>query len=306
MKLYLAPMEGITGHIFRNIHRKYFATADRYFTPFISMSRKLSPRAKRDILPENNQGIDLIPQIMVADAKEALYLSYKISEYGYSQLNINAGCPSGTVVTKHRGAGLLKEPEYLESLLYGIYSSDERLDYSIKLRLGWKDIKEWENISKIVGKYPFTEVIIHGRVREEFYNGDAHREALNIAQVNITSPISYNGDIYTIEDYQKLTEDYPFIDSVMIGRGILRNPGLFDEILTGNKPQKEITLTFINELFDMYFDIYQDEINTLYRMKELWYYLGLSHPQGEKDLKIIKKTRSVLEYKEAAKRILLK
>lgn len=306
MLLYMAPLEGITKYSYRNIHRKHFAEADRYFTPFISMSRKLSSKVKNDIEPSHNEGIDIIPQIMVANTFETLYLSnLLLDKYGYNHLNINAGCPSGTVVTKYRGAGLLRDHENLHSFLEELFSESRPTQYSIKLRMGYKDVSEWENISKIIGEYPFTEVIIHGRVREEFYNGTAHRECLHIAGENIKSSICYNGDIYTYEDYSELTTEFPWLEKVMIGRGILRNPGLFNEIKTKQPTDNKAIFAFMDELFESYLDLFRNDINTLYHIKELWFYLGQRYPEKEKDLKIIRKTKSIPEYKDAVRRILL-
>ena len=303
----MAPLEGITKYLYRNIHQKHFGAADRYFTPFISMSRKLSSKVKQDIIPEHNEGLNVIPQIMVANSTETLYLANMLQSYGYNQLNINAGCPSGTVVTKLRGAGLLKDTDNLHSFLEDLYNGSHACDteFSIKLRLGWESLNEWEKISKIVGEYPFTEVIIHCRVRSEFYNGSSHKEALYTARENISSPFCYNGDIYSIEDYTALSDEFPWLERVMIGRGILRNPGLFNEIRTGKKTERKAVYAFMDELFEAYRGLFKNDINTLYHTKELWQYLAFSYPECEKDLKIIRKTKSIPEYKDAVRRILL-
>jgi len=307
MKIYLAPMEGITGYNYRNAYREAFADADRYFTPFISTHKKLGNKVKDEISPDNNPGINLVPQVMVATGDEYLELERLIGAYGYNELNINAGCPSGTVVTKNRGAGLLKNPDNLERLLTQVFDKNISA-VSIKTRIGWENTDEWKKIAKILGEFPFSEVIIHARVREEFYNGHAHRDAMSVANEYIHCPICYNGDLFSAEDIADIEKEYPWLDSVMIGRGLLRRPWLIEEYRRGEKlsEQEQRTQTFemLNNLFAVYMKKWNSEINTLYHMKELWFHLGESFPDSQKDLKTIRKTKSVAEYNLAVSHIL--
>lgn len=314
MKIYLAPMEGVTGNTYRRIYGRHFENADRYFTPFISAHEKrLGKKAINELLPENNPDQNLIPQIMVGTLKEYMELERLIGCYGYNELNINAGCPSGTVVSKNRGSGLLKEWDKLDDLLEQIFDyTSQRV--SIKTRLGWSDVAEWEQLAKVYGRYPLTEVIIHARVKEEYYKGSPHWECLDIAHEYIKAPIIYNGDIYTVQEAEDLIRKYPWIDGIMVGRGVLRNPLLIQELeaFVGNNKEKnneetnnnQLIFDFMSDLFNEYMSIFNSEINTLFHMKELWSHLGASYPDNSKDLKIIYKTKSVSEYKLAVKRIL--
>lgn len=303
MKIYMAPMEGITGYTFRNIYRQTFSDADRYFTPFISIHEKFGWKVLNEINPDNNQGIDLIPQIMVTSSDEALRLYEMLGEYGYKSININAGCPSGTVANKRRGAGLLRDPDDLDRLLYELFEKCSA-DISIKTRIGWSDPAEWEKLAQVYSKYPFSEVIVHARVREEYYNGKPHMEAMDIVKDLINSPIIYNGDIYTVEDAEHIMTEYPWLEGVMVGRGVFRNPGLIDELkgeaATGNDKIYE----FITNLYEAYLQRFESEINTLYHMKEVWSYLGNRYPANEKELKVIRKTKKASEYKTAVSAIL--
>ena len=305
MNYYLAPMEGITGYTYRNVYRKYFVEADKYFTPFISTHEKLGNKEKRELDPQNNIGINLIPQIMIGSVREELQLEKLITPYGYDELNINAGCPSGTVANKARGAGLLRDTDYLDELFENLFDNCT-CKLSLKTRLGWSDVSEWEEIAKIIGRYPFREVIIHTRVREEFYRGKAHDEAMDIAGEYIKVPKCYNGDIYTVEDARNIQDKYPWLDAIMIGRGILQNPALIDELKGQDlSTRSERILEFMEDMFETYLVLFNSEINTLFHMKELWGYLGNSYPGHEKELKTIRKTRNITEYKLAVRRILL-
>lgn len=298
-------MEGITGYTYRNVYCRHFENFDRYYTPFIPAHKKFGNKYKAEILPENNKGLDVVPQIMIGNSEELKELEALILPYGYEELNINAGCPSGTVVGKNRGSGLLRDASKLDSFLEDIFDNVD-CELSIKTRLGWGDYSEWEELAKVIGRYPFTEVIIHARVREEFYNGKPHIEAMQIADEYIKVPKCYNGDIYAIQDVKKLQEVYPWIDRIMIGRGILSMPTLLEEIKDGfeDKTKNVRIAAFMDDLFETYLVQFGSEINTLYHMKELWSHLGKSYPNHEKALKTIRKTKSKSEYKAAVEKIL--
>jgi len=310
MKIYLAPMEGITGYTFRNVYRKFYEDAYRYFTPFISHHMKFGSKVINEISPDNNSGIDIVPQLMIGNYEEAIGLCDLLHDYGYSEVNINIGCPSGTVVHKHRGSGLLQDPLELDSLFEELFAYLHVL-ISVKTRIGWSDVAEWPKLAEVIGRYPFSEVIIHGRVREEFYTGQSHRESLAIAKEYIDAPIIYNGDIYSTQDALELANEYPWIDGIMVGRGILRNPALIEQLKCSfagkDTPENDNARVydFINELYEKYLELFQSEINTLYHMKEIWGFMGESYPDAEKDLKCIRKTKSVAEYKSAVNRILI-
>jgi len=284
-------------------------SADRYYTPFIPAHKKFGNKYKAEILPENNKGIDLIPQIMIGDSMELKELENLILPYGYDELNINTGCPSGTVVSKCRGAGLLRDIDHFDAFLEDLFDN-KSCKLSIKTRLGWSDYSEWKKIAEVIGRYPFTEVIIHARVREEFYNGIPHIEAMQIADEYIKTPKCYNGDIYSLEDLEKINIQYPWLDEFMIGRGILTNPSLIEQIKCGDKFEQndlEINkriLAFMDDLFETYLVQFGSEINTLYHMKELWSHLGKNYPEHEKELKTIRKTKNKSEYKVAVANIL--
>ena len=257
MKLYFAPMEGITGYVFRNAYAACYGGVDAFFTPFLS-NPVLNQIELHDILPENNQGIRVIPQILTNRPETFEAIATTLKDYGYPEVNLNLGCPSGTVVAKGRGAGALREPRTLDRLLYGIFEKSP-LPLSVKCRIGIFSEAEWEDILEVLLKYPMTELIIHPRVQKQFYNGEVHMEAFRTAYRQIvTEPfgsagdedashaawvaagdtrgeaslrLCYNGDIRTPADLSSLLSEYPGVSAVMLGRGLLWDPELAERYL---------------------------------------------------------------------------
>lgn len=278
MQFYLAPMEGLTGYVYRSAYHKYFPAADRYFTPFIT-NKKMSSRERNDILPEHNEGMTVIPQILTNQAEDFLSLTKELKEYSYDTVNLNLGCPSGTVVAKRRGSGLLAWPHTLDAFLDEVFSScDCRI--SIKTRLGTTDTDEWETLLAIYDKYPLEELIIHPRVREDFYSGTPRLDAFSRAYEVRKAPLCYNGDIFTVEDLKRIEREFPQITAVMIGRGVLRHPGLTGQLHGKDLPEKSVWEAFAGQLRDEYVRISINEEKALFKLKEIWSYLRWSFPES--------------------------
>jgi len=228
MKFYLAPMESMTGYIFRNAYHKYFHNVDKYFTPFIA-STGLSHKELNDILPSHNEGMCVVPQILTNKVEDFLIIADKLKDFGYETVNLNLGCPSGTVVAKKRGAGMLADTEELNRFLDGIFAKC-KTKISIKTRIGMEDEKEWESLAEIFNTYPLEELIIHPRLRVDFYKNPIHYEVFEQALKGIKAPVCYNGDIHSVEKYNAFIKQFPEVDTIMLGRGVFMNPGLIDEI----------------------------------------------------------------------------
>ncbi|MEQ8199412.1 MAG: tRNA-dihydrouridine synthase family protein, partial [Clostridiaceae bacterium] len=197
MKYYLAPMEGITGYIYRNSYEKFFCNIDKYFTPFIvpNRSRSLKTKELRDILPENNKDINnIVPQILTNDSEGFIATAKKLQQLGYKEINLNLGCPSGTVVSKNRGSGFLAQREELDVFLDEIFKMDH-MKISIKTRIGKDSPEEFYELIKIYNKYPLEELIIHPRTRNDFYGNKPNLEVFKDALSLSTNPVCYNGDI---------------------------------------------------------------------------------------------------------------
>lgn len=208
MLYYAAPMEGITTYIYRRAHTRFYGGIDKYFTPFIA-GKKMTTRETRDVLPENNEGVVLVPQILTNKAGDFLEIARRLAAYGYDTVNLNLGCPSGTVAARKRGAGFLSEPEALDAFLYEIYEKCP-LKISVKTRLGISDPDEWDRLLSVYAKYPLQELIIHTRLLQEFYTGATHPEAYALAARRLRAadgeqtwsagiPLCYNGDILSAE-----------------------------------------------------------------------------------------------------------
>lgn len=292
----MAPLEGITTYIYRNIHHHRFPGLEKYYTPFVSptSNHDFKSREKRDVLPENNRGIPLVPQILSNHADEFLYTAERLIEYGYSEINLNLGCPSGTVVAKGRGSGFLSDLEGLNRFLGEIFDK-LAVPISIKTRIGRNEPSEFRDILAIYNKYPICELTIHPRVRADFYRGTPDWDVFEEALENSVNPVCYNGDINSVEDYERFCERFPTVEQIMIGRGLIANPALVREIKTKQPMSWQERVQYAQELQCAYEKI-MPEIPVLYKMKEIWSYMATAHPDSAKVWKKIKKTKHLAEY----------
>ncbi|GFZ32402.1 tRNA-dihydrouridine synthase [Clostridium zeae] len=300
MKYYLAPMEGITGYIYRNTYEKLFHNIDKYFTPFIVANKGLSLKTRelRDVLPENNKGMNIVPQILTNDSEAFINTTKKLQQFGYNEVNLNLGCPAGTVVKKNRGSGFLAIREELDIFLSEIYKMDD-IKISIKTRIGKDTPEEFYELIKIYNKYPIEELIIHPRTQKDFYGNKPNLEVFRDALALSTNPVCYNGDIFTVDDYNRITEAFPEVKTVMLGRGILANPGLMDLIRNETKTDKKVLKDFHDEIFKQYIELFNEDRNAMFRMKELWGYMSHIFTDNKKYIKRIRKSEKLSNYNEA-------
>ncbi len=325
-QFYLAPMEGITTYIFRNAIAKFYGGLDRYYTPFLTASH-LKGRELRDVTPENNKGIDIVPQILTNDAELFLVITKQLSELGYREVNLNLGCPSGTVVSKGRGAGFLDCPDKLDVFLDEIFVGAEKLavNISIKTRIGMEFLSEWEDILKVYINYPIKELIIHPRLRNEFYNGEVHVDAfLRAQEIDAQTTLCYNGDIVDITSYQNIMNKIQSQEeiNVMIGRGLLMNPNLANELNIYNdglhnsynesnpgfiksSEDKKKFKSFLEEITENYKEEMANDKQVVMKMKELWTYLGKGLGLDNKQLKEIYKTNRFADYRNVVQMIMM-
>lgn len=302
LKDYMAPMEGITNHIYRNAYHMFYHPMDKYFTPFISAkpNKRLSIKEIREVSPETNSGLTIVPQILTNNAEDFMETALILKEeYGHHEVNLNLGCPSGTVTAKGKGSGFLGEPEKLDAFLDTIYSKLD-MDISIKTRIGTHYDEDWEYLLKIYEKYPIKELIIHPRVQKDFYKNTPRHEAFKVAQERLQMPLCYNGDLFTVKDYGKLIEDCPGTSCLMYGRGIVATPWLLDEIRENKKADKQTLRAFHDKIYNDYQEILSgDNRNVLFRMKELWTFMAPSFTEHEKYAKKIKKSQHFRDYEAA-------
>ena len=298
MKFYLAPMEGVTGYIYRNAYHKFFHNIDCYYTPFLAPNKHhgFSSREKNDILPEHNAGIRVVPQILTNQAEYFIRTAKELQQMGYDEVNLNLGCPSPTVVTKKKGAGMLAEPDRLEHFLDDIFNG-LRMDISIKTRIGMAAAEEFSDLIDLYNQFPVKELIIHPRVQKDLYNNKPDWNAFRQATEKSRHPFCYNGDLFTVADYQQFCEAFPQTEVVMLGRGVLRNPGLIDD-LQGREPvSKQKLKQFHDEILNNYQEAFSGDKPVLFKMKELWVYmLPLLDPE-QNYAKKIRKTERISEYR---------
>ena len=299
MELYLAPLEGITTYTYRNAHAELFGECNEYYAPFIvpTDNERLSIKSLRDIMTENNL---IRPKVQVMCSTHTAFSEFakKVKMLGYDEVNINLGCPSGTVVKKYRGSGALRDTEALDEMLCHIFNEAD-LKISIKTRTGYYSHDEFDDLLKIYEKYPISKLIVHPRIREEYYNGEPNLKSFEKAYNIFKENLCYNGNIYTVNDYSKICEKFSHVDSVMIGRGCIKNPAIFREIKGGKKLSTSELIKFSNLLEKRYFELYDSERNTLHKLKEIWMYAIMNYPDEHKIIKAIKKSEKLIDLNNA-------
>lgn len=296
MKIYFAPMEGITGYIFRNAYDKWYGGIDKYFSPFLSPAENcaMNPKERRDVMPEHNQTIYLVPQILANQSRHFVAVAEILQEMGYGEINLNLGCPSGTVVSKKKGSGFLTQYYELEHFLDEIYEYGEKegLKLSIKTRIGRYSPEEWYDLLELYNRFPISELIIHPRVRDDYYKEAPRMEYYKYGRKNSNNPVVYNGNLFSPEDIHMHDKE----DAVMIGRGFLYNPQLMENKTGNGKFDLKTFEKFHNDLFFGYREIMAPDIHVIYHLKGLWIYWKDLFPGKERVIKKIMKCKKYAEY----------
>ena len=301
MHYYFAPMEGITDCVYRSLHHKYFPGIDQYYTPFFSptIHRSLTKKEQRELPPADTLHYKVVPQILTKVADDFIWMTQKCADAGYQEVNLNLGCPSGTVTAKGKGSGMLTDPESLDRFLDTIFSASV-LPISVKTRIGFHDPCEFPKLLKIFNQYPIQELIIHPRVRVQFYSGNVDRNAFSYAVENTKIPLCFNGNLCSAEDIDKIHKTYPSITAVMLGRGLIGDPGIFSDKGTTVASLE----AFTDELLDKYTEVFESARNAMFRMKENWRYLLCKFEGSEKLGKQLRKTTDISQFRQITHRIL--
>ena len=304
MQLYYAPLEGITSAVYRNTHFKHFSGIDRYFMPFISPTQHHvnTPRELRDILPAHNGNTPVIPQLLTKCAEDFLWAAGDLAAMGYREVNLNLGCPSGTVAAKGKGSGFLSHTEELDRFLNEIFTRSP-IAISVKTRLGVHDPDEFWSIMEIYNRYPIKELTIHPRVQKDMYRNDVRMEHYLKAMQLSRAPVCYNGDLVTAEDCRALVETHPGINTVMLGRGMVANPALARQIKGGEPASAKELRAFHEEAYEGFADKMKSRRNAMIRMKEIWYFHINMFDGAEKHIKRLRKASTPEEYESAASAI---
>lgn len=299
MKIYFAPLEGLTDSVYRSVHRKFFPGTDKYFTPFFSptIHRSLTPKEARELPPADSLNAIVVPQVLTKNAEDFLWFAGKCAELGYNELNLNLGCPSGTVFSKGKGSGMLRDLDALDRFLEAIYT-DPPLPVSVKTRIGLESPEEFPSLLAVFNRYPIHELTVHPRVRTQLYRGKPHMEAFRYCVENSASALCYNGDLRSQQDIAAFSESYPTCQSIMLGRGLIADPGM----VSGGTKQTDLQ-AFHDELLNSYIDAFSSERNAMFRMKENWFYLLPRFENSERLGKRLHKTTDIAEYRAITREI---
>ena len=299
MRYYFAPMEGITDSIYRRIHHKYFSGVDRYYMPFLSptIHRQLTHKEDRELPFAEKENFVAVPQILTKVAEDFLWAAQVCADRGYAEVNLNVGCPSGTVVSKGKGSGMLRDVDALDAFLEEVFSKSP-LPISVKTRLGLENKKEFPAILEVYNRYPIKELTIHPRTRKQFYSGNLHMDLFEYALENSNNPLCFNGELRSqaymsgfFHDFPP--QEYPKIQAVMIGRGLIADPGM----LTPGGTTRESLQAFTEELTETYVEVFGGARNAMFRMKENWSFLRHRFEDSDRLWKDLRKTTDIGEYR---------
>ena len=305
MRYYLAPLEGITDDVFRSLHHRYFPGVDRYYTPFLSPTSDgpaITKKDLRQVLPENNSGFELVPQLLTNQPGPFLQAAEKLKELGYQEVNQNLGCPSGTVTAKGKGSGFLAHPDKLRAFLDEVFEKTP-ITISIKTRLGMDDPEEFGPLLELYRQYPIGELTVHPRVRADLYRRPVRMGYFEKALAECPFPVALSGGVGVAGDAKRMETTYPTMSGMMLGRGLVANPALVQQIQGTGGPTIDAIQNFHGELFDATAARVGRPRNTMFRMKEVWSYLILLFDGREKYQKLLRKTTSLTEYQAITTRI---
>ena len=313
-QIYLAPMEGVTDNIYRKTFIEYYGGVDKFFTPFLSPNAnlKFTTREFDEIDPEKNPVEITVPQLLTNNAKHFLWAAGEIIQMGYKEINFNLGCPSGTVVAKKKGSGLLFYPELLDEILYEIFEKlpslckgDQKVPkISIKSRLGKCDPEEFYDILDIYNKYPISQLTLHPRIQSDFYREPIRKEFIDYTLSHARAKVVLNGDIKTVSHIKAAEESYPALDGIMIGRALISNPMLALDYKNSPTDFDERKFQeFQQELLRQYEIRFSGEKPVLHRMKEFWSFWQERYPKDASAIKHIKKSKSISDYRNALREL---
>ena len=307
MNYYVAPMEGLTDRVWRQAHQKWFGWAGapaKYYAPFLSPpeNRVLIKKKMAELAPEANPGAPVVPQLLAKDGALAAWMVGQLRQLGYTEVNLNFGCPSGTVTAKGKGSGMLRDLDKLDAFLAALFAEAEG-PLTVKTRLGVEKPEEFAAVLEIYNRYPIAELTIHPRVMRQQYRGIADREAFAKALPECRMPVCYNGDLTTVEQLRALEADFPAVQSLMVGRGIIADPALFRQALGGPAATKEELRGYLDDLYHGYTALFGSAGCAISRMKGHWFYLIHRFDGSERLEKQLRKLREPWEYETVVNQI---
>ena len=308
-EIYFAPLEDVTGYLFRNLHNRIFPGVDRYYAPFISAvepERKIKRRELEDTAPENNQGINMIPQILTNSSVDFINTAEMLINRGYKEINFNLGCPSRDVVKRKKGSGFLTVPDKLDRFFDEVFNTFAEKGYddvniSVKTRIGRSDTGNLDRIIEILNRYPVSEVTVHPRLGKDFYRGPLDMAAFEKMYEGLRHPVIFNGEIKSTYDIEETVKKYPKLKAIMIGRGMIRDLALAREFKDGKPLSLPEITDFTGELYRSYKERLHAEIYAVNKMKELWGWIKENplFDGKEREIRAILKSKSAVEYESA-------
>ena len=303
-----SPLQGFTDFRFRNAQNKLFGGIDTFYSPYIRLNGKMviKPSYHRDLLPENNLDLEVIPQVITNDADEFLFVAKYVRELGYKELNWNLGCPYPMVTKSGMGSGMISNPEKINHVLERAHTESDII-VSMKMRLGYENSEEILEALPVLDKYPIKNIAIHARIGKQLYKGGVNLDAFQHCIDNTKHKLYYNGDITSVVKFHEMQQRFPTIDHWMIGRGLISDPFLPSMIKNNTTEYPENKIELFNAFHDTLYAIYSESLSgsthILLKMYHLWEYFSATFSNPHKVLKKIKKAQSIRNYEAAVAEI---
>lgn len=300
--LYLAPLQSFTDHHFRNAFQQVFGGIDRYYAPYLKLAHdgSIKPGPKRDVLPENNPGEPVVPQVMAASASDFLLMANYLTDLGYREINWNMGCPYPMVAKRDLGAGILDKPDKICSILEEVVPK-VNAQIGIKMRMGYASTSDILTLLPLLDDFPLTEIIVHARYAKQLYNGGCDTQRFQECIPLTRHKLCYNGDITTVEEFRKLRTLFPSIQHYMIGRGLITDPFLAEMIAADTTTYPEDRIAAFLEFHELLLESHLKSGNeglALNKMISYWEYFSEAWDDGHKLYKRLKKAGSLKGYLE--------
>lgn len=302
-KFYLAPLQSFTDFAYRKSYHRLFGGFNAYYIPYISSGSgdKIRNSQLRDLTPENNEGVPVVPQILCANPDEAISVAKRLEDFGYEKLNLNMGCPYPMATNRGRGSALLEKPDELKALLDTLFSRFQ-FEVSVKFRAGISNDHAVFKLIDLLKSYPITQYTFHPRTASQLYKGEADRKLFAEFSREFGQILVYNGDIQSAADLEEIRTLVPSQTEWMIGRAVLGNPFLLAE-LRGEEPSPEqknqLKQEFHQAYFSEYRGLFSDDGQVLMKMKGFWSYFAESFSNPHKSFKLVKKASSLQKYEAA-------
>lgn len=308
LPIHFAPLQGYTDAIYRSAHARIFGGIASYYTPFVRLEHgDFRRKDVRELDADNNRGVNLTPQLIASTPEKILRILALFIEKGYKNVDINLGCPFPTLAKRHNGAGLLPYPDEVKALLMAAFEAHPDIRFSVKMRLGWEDANECMALLPLLNSLPLSHITMHPRLGKQQYKGEVDLEAFQRFYAECEKPLIYNGDLLTLDDIDTISNRFPRLSGLMIGRGLLANPALAIEYQQGAplslKEKIEKIRLLHADVFSQYGNLLEGgDLQLLTKMRTFWEYLL---PDGDrKAKKVIHKTSKLSNYQAAVSNLL--